>query len=49
MMQNPTEEENSTSHHVLRLCLHSSGKEKHGGKTILFTVVYNAIIQEAPI
>ena len=33
MMQNISAEEKFTTHHVLRLCLHSNGEGKHGGKT----------------
>lgn len=49
MMQNPKDEGNSTTHHVSALCLHSGGKEKHGGETILFTVICNSIIKGASI
>lgn len=38
MMQNPREEKELTTSHVLHLCLPSSGEEKYGGKTIRCTL-----------
>lgn len=35
MMQNPREEENFTTHHVVHLYLLLAGEKKHGGKTNL--------------